>query len=94
MRGKWRETILGRSAQVLSHGERKKVVAVSVLQISFGLLDLLGIAVVGMLGALAISGVGSQQPGNRAIDSHSDKNSMSHAWKSLTGGLLVPLLLP
>jgi len=65
MRGKWRETILGRSAQVLSHGERKKVVAVSVLQISFGLLDLLGIAVVGMLGALAISGVGSQQPGNR-----------------------------
>ncbi len=65
MRGKWAETILGRSAQVLSHGERKKVVAVSLLQISFGLLDLLGIAVVGMLGALAISGVGSQQPGNR-----------------------------
>jgi len=65
MRGKWRETILGRASQVLSHGERKKVIAVSVLQVSFGLLDLLGIAVVGMLGALAISGVGSQQPGNR-----------------------------
>ena len=65
IQGKWRETVLGRSAQVLSHGERKRVLAVSVLQISFGVLDLLGIAVIGMLGALAISGLESKQPGNR-----------------------------
>ena len=65
IQGKWRETVLGRSAQVLSHGERKRVFAVSILQISFGVLDLLGIAVIGMLGALAISGLESKQPGNR-----------------------------
>jgi len=65
IQGKWRETVLGQSAQVLSHGERKKVFAVSILQISFGMLDLLGIAVIGMLGALAISGLESKQPGNR-----------------------------
>jgi ABC-type multidrug transport system fused ATPase/permease subunit len=32
------------------------------------LLDLLGIAAVGLLGALAISGIGSRQPGNRVSD--------------------------
>ena len=95
MRGKWRETILGRSAQVLSHGERKKVVAVSVLQISFGLLDLLGIAVVGMLGALAISGVGSQQPGNRvgAILEFLGLADMSLQTQAALLGLVATLLL-
>jgi len=95
MRGKWRETILGRSAQVLSHGERKKVLAVSVLQISFGLLDLLGIAVVGMLGALAISGVGSQQPGNRvgAVLEFLGLADMSLQTQAALLGLAATLLL-
>ena len=35
------------------------------VQISFGLLDLLGVAIVGVLGALAVSGVQGQVPGNR-----------------------------
>jgi ABC-type bacteriocin/lantibiotic exporter with double-glycine peptidase domain len=35
------------------------------LQIGLGILDLLGVAAIGILGALAISGVGSHQPGNR-----------------------------
>jgi ABC-type multidrug transport system fused ATPase/permease subunit len=38
---------------------------VVVLQIAFGLLDLLGVAVIGVIGALAITGVQSQEPGNR-----------------------------
>ena len=95
MRGKWRDTILGRSAQVLSHGERKKVVAVSALQVTFGLLDLLGIAVVGMLGALAISGVGSQQPGNRvgAILEFLGLADMSLQTQAALLGLVATLLL-
>jgi len=35
------------------------------LQVSFGLLDLLGVAVIGVLGALAVTGVGSGVKGNR-----------------------------
>ena len=35
------------------------------VQIFLGFLDLVGIALVGLLGGLAISGVGSRQPGNR-----------------------------
>jgi ABC-type multidrug transport system fused ATPase/permease subunit len=41
------------------------VVVVVFLQIFLGILDLIGIAAVGILGALAVSGVESSQPGNR-----------------------------
>ena len=68
LQGWWRTTIVGRSARLLTKAERRKVLAVAILQVLFGLLDLLGIAAVGMLGALAISGIGSQQPGNRVSD--------------------------
>jgi ABC-type multidrug transport system fused ATPase/permease subunit len=64
----WRATIVGRSARLLTKAERRKVLAVAILQVLFGLLDLLGIAAIGLLGALAISGIGSQQPGNRVSD--------------------------
>jgi ABC-type multidrug transport system fused ATPase/permease subunit len=35
------------------------------LQIFFGLLDLLGVAIIGVLGALAVTGIQSSKPGNR-----------------------------
>ncbi len=59
------ESTIWKSAHLLPKRDRQKVVAVIILQISFGLLDLLGIAIIGMLGALTINGVQSQQPGNR-----------------------------
>ncbi len=37
------------------------------IQISFGLLDLAGVAIVGVLSALAITGVGSKVPGDRVL---------------------------
>jgi len=54
-----------RSAQCLSRKDRQKVLLVILLQISFGLLDLVGVAIVGVLGALAVSGVQGQVPGDR-----------------------------
>jgi len=68
MREWWRLTTIGRAARILTKSERRKVLAVALLQIVFGILDLLGVAAVGMLGALAISGVESQSPGNRVSD--------------------------
>jgi ABC-type multidrug transport system fused ATPase/permease subunit len=38
---------------------------VAIIQIVSGLMDLLGVAIIGVLGALTISGVQSSQPGNR-----------------------------
>jgi len=61
----FKNTIIGRSLRILSSSDRKKIIAVVAIQISFGLLDLIGVALVGILGALAITGVQSKGPGNR-----------------------------
>jgi ABC-type multidrug transport system fused ATPase/permease subunit len=59
------KSIIARSIRILSSSDRKKVIAVVAIQISFGLLDLAGVALVGILGALAITGVQARTPGDR-----------------------------
>jgi len=61
----WRQSSLIRSVSVLSKRDQRKIVAVSILQVLMGLLDLLGVIAVGLLGALSVSGLQSQQPGAR-----------------------------
>ncbi len=56
---------IGRSLQVLPTSDRSKIVLVVILQIGLGFLDLVGVATIGVLGALAVTGVQSIQPGNR-----------------------------
>lgn len=65
LRLKWRATTLGRSARVLSRKDQKKIIGVIVLQVFMGLLDLAGVAIIGVLGALAVNGVQSKLPGDR-----------------------------
>ncbi len=55
----------GRSLRLLSQKEIKRVGIVILLQIFLGLLDLAGVALVGILGSLAITGASSRSPGNR-----------------------------
>ena len=50
---------------MVSLKDRRKIVLVTILQIFINLLDLVGVAVVGVLGALTITGIRSQQPGTR-----------------------------
>lgn len=54
-----------RSTKILPKSDRPKIIAVITMQISLGFLDLIGVAAFGILGALAVTGVQSQQPGNR-----------------------------
>ena len=56
---------IARSVQVLPKSDRPKIVLVVALQIGLGFLDLVGVAAIGVLGALAVTGVQSIQPGNR-----------------------------
>jgi ABC-type multidrug transport system fused ATPase/permease subunit len=49
----------------LPTGDRKKVVFVTIIQLLLGLLDLLGVMAIGLLGALSVTGLKSQEPGNR-----------------------------
>lgn len=64
LRSRWRKSTIGRSARVLSASDRRKIVAVAILQICLGALDLLGVLVIGLLGALSVTGVQSTQPGS------------------------------
>ena len=62
---RWRVSTIGRSSRVLSRNDQKKVVAVAILQICMGALDLLGVIAIGLLGALSVTGLQSHKPGDR-----------------------------
>lgn len=64
---KWNRSVLGRSLGLLDSATRLKVFAVILIQISFGILDLAGVAIVGLLSALAVTGVASNVPGDRVL---------------------------
>jgi ABC-type multidrug transport system fused ATPase/permease subunit len=57
-----------RSMRVLPPTDRSKVIAVVLLQVGLGFLDLVGVAAIGVLGALAVTGVQSLQPGTRVAN--------------------------
>jgi ABC-type multidrug transport system fused ATPase/permease subunit len=61
----FKRSTLGRAFFILSKGDRRKVFAVVIIQVFLGLLDLAGVAIFGVLAALAVTGVGSRAPGNR-----------------------------
>ena len=65
LRGKFRSTTIGRSSRLLSRNDQRKIFVVLVIQIGLGLLDLIAVAAVGILGALAVNGVQSRGPGER-----------------------------
>jgi ABC-type multidrug transport system fused ATPase/permease subunit len=56
---------IGRSLRVLPRRDQRKVLAIAFLQICMGFLDLLGVIAIGLLGALSVTGLQSNQPGNR-----------------------------
>ena len=65
MLSKIKNSIVYRATRVLSARDRFKVGSVICLQIFFGLLDLIGVAIIGVLGALAVTGIQSSKPGDR-----------------------------
>jgi ABC-type multidrug transport system fused ATPase/permease subunit len=54
-----------RALSILNSHDRVKVIIVMGIQIFLGLLDLLGVAIIGLLGALSFNGVQSRPPGDR-----------------------------
>lgn len=62
---RWRSSTIGRSFSVLNPSDQRKILAVSVLQVCMGALDLLGVLVIGLLGALSVTGVQSSNPDSR-----------------------------
>lgn len=62
---RWRKSTIGRSMNVLSKADQRKVEAVAIIQICMGALDLLGVIAIGLLGALSVTGLQSNEPGDR-----------------------------
>jgi ABC-type multidrug transport system fused ATPase/permease subunit len=56
---------LGKSTRILSKSDRRKILVVAILQMCLGALDLLGVVAIGLLGALSVTGLQSQEPGDR-----------------------------
>ena len=68
LRDYWRSSMVGLAVRILHPADQKKIFLVALLQTFLGLMDLLGIAAIGILGALAVNGVSSRQPGNRVSE--------------------------
>lgn len=60
-----RDSGIGKSIQILSKSDKRKLLAIVSFQSVFNILDLMAIAAIGMIGALTIRGVASQAPGDR-----------------------------
>jgi ABC-type multidrug transport system fused ATPase/permease subunit len=54
-----------RALRILNSRDRFLIIIVMSIQIFLGLLDLIGVAVIGLLGALSLNGVQSRPPGDR-----------------------------
>lgn len=65
LRDKLSRTTVMRSLRVMPKNDRPKIIFVILLQSGLGFIDLVGVAAIGVLGALSVTGVQSQQPGDR-----------------------------
>jgi len=64
-RADWKATVLGRSFLLLPQSDKKKMIYAIIVQITISILDLLGVAAIGLLGALSIIGIQSQTSSGR-----------------------------
>jgi ATP-binding cassette, subfamily B, bacterial PglK len=67
VREKLRLSVVLRSLRVIPAESRTKVILATVLQVGLAIFDLLGVAAIGVLGALSVTGIQSQQPGDRVL---------------------------
>lgn len=60
-------SLILRALKILSPKDQRKILFITLLQVLMGGLDLLGVAAVGLLGALSVAGLQSGVPGNRVL---------------------------
>jgi hypothetical protein len=65
IKNRFKNSALNQTLLLLNPLDRAKIYFMAFIQIAFSFLDLLGIALFGVLGSLAITGSSSQQSGDR-----------------------------
>jgi ABC-type multidrug transport system fused ATPase/permease subunit len=58
-------SVINRIIKVLSKKDKLKLIALSISQVLLGFLDLIGVALVGIIGSIAVTNNSLRQPGNR-----------------------------
>ena len=89
-------SIIVDSLSLLESSDKRKLGVVSLTQFFLGILDLLGVAIIGVLGSLAVSGIQSKAPGNRVGDVLEFLNLENFAFQmqvAILGTLAVVLLI-
>ncbi|MEI7560919.1 MAG: ABC transporter ATP-binding protein [Actinomycetes bacterium] len=87
--------VVVRALMILEKKDRYKSVVLVLIQIGLSFIDLLGVAVFGILGALAVNGTASRSPGNRVskVLEFLNIGNLSLQKQALTLGLLASGLL-
>ena len=91
-----RTTTLYTSLTLLSRNDQYKMFSVALIQISLGFLDLAGVAIMGVLGSLAVTGIQSKTPGDRVSSALEFLRIGSQPFQTqvaILGGLAAILLL-
>jgi ABC-type multidrug transport system fused ATPase/permease subunit len=58
------ESTVLKTLKILPARDQKRIILVTVIQVCLGFLDLLGVAILGVVGALSVTGIQSLEPGN------------------------------
>jgi ABC-type multidrug transport system fused ATPase/permease subunit len=91
-----RATTFYTSLTLLSRNDRHKIFAVALIQVLLGFLDLAGVAAMGALGSLAVTGIQSKNPGDRVssvLELLKIDGLTFQAQVSILGAVAVGLLL-
>jgi len=92
---KFKKSAYIRAFKVLTPGDKYKLFVITIVQTSLGILDLLGVAAVGVLGALVVSGFGSGNFGNKInfILNFLKIDSLEFQYQAAAIGLIATFLL-
>jgi ABC-type multidrug transport system fused ATPase/permease subunit len=91
----WPNSLIFKALSLLPKSDRRKLMFISIVQISLGALDLLGVAAIGLLGSLTITGLGTGVPGSRTNQALELLNlsSLSFQMQALFLGISATVLL-
>ena len=92
---RFKKSAVGRSVLTLPKADRKKIIAITFVQISLGILDLLGVVAIGLLGALSAAGLQGKAPDGKissALDFLNLTDSSLQA-QAITLSLVAVILL-
>jgi hypothetical protein len=59
------DSTFSRALRILSSSDKRKLIAITAIQVFLGVMDLFGVLAIGLLGTLSISGIQASEPSNK-----------------------------